>query len=56
MDDGDDRQAELAAFFTDSMTGLEDWTFPVNHVSVDGDEVVVKIRQVLSGAKRSGSP
>jgi hypothetical protein len=42
-------------FLVDSMTGIEDWTFPVDHVYVDGDEVVVKYRQVLpDGRQQSG--
>ena len=46
---------EIRRFLVDSMTGIEDWTFPVDHVYVDGDEVVVKYRQVLpDGRQQSG--
>jgi hypothetical protein len=38
-------------FLVDSMTGIEDWTFPVDRLYVDGDEVVVKFRQVLPGGR-----
>jgi ketosteroid isomerase-like protein len=38
-------------FLVDSMTGIEEWTFPVDKVFVDGDEVVVKYRQVLPGGR-----
>ena len=45
----------IRAFLVDSMTGIEDWTFPVDHVYVDGDQVVVKYRQVLpDGRQQSG--
>ena len=42
----------IEAFLRDSMTGIEDWTFPVDHVYVDGDEVIVKFRQVLPGGRQ----
>jgi len=42
-------------FLIDSMTGIEDWTFPVDSVHVAGDEVVIKYRQVLpDGRQQSG--
>jgi ketosteroid isomerase-like protein len=45
----------IREFLVDSMTGIEDWTFPVDHVYVDGDQVVVKYRQVLpDGRQQSG--
>jgi ketosteroid isomerase-like protein len=43
---------EIRAFLVDSMTGIEDWTFPVDHLYVDGDEVIVKFRQVLPGGRQ----
>lgn len=46
----------IEAFLRDSMTGIEDWTFPVDHVYVDGDEVIVKFRQVLPGQRPDGTP
>ena len=46
---------EVRAFLVDSMTGIEDWTFPVDHIYVDGNDVVVKYRQVLpDGRQQSG--
>lgn len=47
--------AEIERFLIDSMTGIEDWAFPVDAVYVSGDEVVVKFRQVLPGRKADGS-
>lgn len=45
----------IREFLVDSMTGIEDWTFPVDHVYVDGDQVIVKYRQVLpDGRQQSG--
>ncbi|MCU1373500.1 MAG: ketosteroid isomerase-like enzyme [Actinomycetia bacterium] len=43
---------EIRAFLVESMTGIEDWTFPVDHLYVDGDEVIVKFRQVLPGGRQ----
>lgn len=46
---------EIRQFLVDSMTGIEDWTFPVDHVYVDGDDVIIKFRQVLpDGRAQSG--
>jgi hypothetical protein len=42
---------EIREFLVDSMTGIEDWTFPVDQVWVDGDEVGIKYRQVLPGGR-----
>lgn len=45
----------IREFLVDSMTGIEDWTFPVDHVYVDGNLVAVKYRQVLpDGRQQSG--
>jgi ketosteroid isomerase-like protein len=46
----------IAQFFVESMTGLEDWMFPIDLVTVDGDEVLVKFRQVLPGSAADGRP
>jgi limonene-1,2-epoxide hydrolase len=47
---------EVKAFMVESMTGLEDWRFPIDFTAVDGDNVVVKWRQVLpSGHEQSGA-
>jgi ketosteroid isomerase-like protein len=42
----------ITEFFEESMRGLEDWHFPIEAVAVDGDEVLVKWRQVLPSGKR----
>lgn len=42
----------IRTFLVDSMTGIEDWTFPVDRLYVDGDEVIVKFRQVLPGGRQ----
>lgn len=45
----------IREFLTDSMTGIEDWSFPVDRVYVDGDAVAVKYRQILpDGRQQSG--
>lgn len=45
----------IREFLVDSMTGIEEWTFPVDRLYVDGDEVIVKYRQVLpDGRQQSG--
>jgi ketosteroid isomerase-like protein len=41
----------IRAFFEESMRGLEDWRFPIEVAAVDGDEVLVKWRQVLPGGR-----
>ena len=46
---------EIRTFMEESMTGLEDWTFPVEYIAVEGDDVVVKWTQVLPGTKPDGS-
>jgi limonene-1,2-epoxide hydrolase len=47
---------EVKAFMVESMTGLEDWRFPIDFTAIDGDNVVVKWRQVLpSGHEQSGA-
>ena len=43
---------ELREFLVDSMTGIEEWTFPVDRVWVDGDEGGIKYRQVLPGGRQ----
>ena len=45
----------IREFLVDSMTGIEDWTFPVDKVFVDGDEVVVKYRQVLPDGRQQSA-
>lgn len=42
-------------FLRDSMAGLDDWRFPVEFVAIEGDDVVVKWRQLTPGTKPDGS-
>ena len=37
---------ELRSFLDESMRGLEDWTFPVEFIAIEGDQVVIKWTQV----------
>lgn len=46
---------EIRAFMGESMTGLEDWTFPVEFIAIEGDQVVVKWTQELPGTKPDGT-
>jgi limonene-1,2-epoxide hydrolase len=45
---------EIRSFMVESMTGLEDWEFPIEFIAIDGDQVVVKWIQVLPGTKPDG--
>ena len=45
---------EIRAFMVESMTGLEDWTFPIEFIAIEGDQVVVKWQQVLPGERPDG--
>ncbi len=45
----------IREFFVESMTGLEDWRFPIEFTAVDGNNVVIKWLQVLpSGHRQTG--
>jgi ketosteroid isomerase-like protein len=46
----------IRAFFVESMTGLEDWRFPIRFTAIEGDEVVTVWDQVLPGARDDGRP
>ena len=46
--------AEIERFLRDSMTGIEDWRFPVDAAYLCGDEVILKYRQVLPGRRPDG--
>jgi ketosteroid isomerase-like protein len=48
-------RAEIAAFMEESMTGLEDWSFPIEFIAIDGDDVVVKWTQILPGTRPDGT-
>ena len=45
-----------ATVFGDAMVGLEDWKFPIEFYAIDGDNVVVKWKQILPGARDDGRP
>jgi hypothetical protein len=46
---------EIREFLVESMTGLEDWRFPIELTAVSGDDVVIKWTQILpSGHRQSG--
>jgi ketosteroid isomerase-like protein len=47
---------EIRRFLADSMTGIEDWRFPIDAAYVSGDEVVLKYRQVLPARRPDGRP
>ena len=42
--------------FGEAMEGLEDWQFPTEFFAIDGDNVVVKWKQLLPGSRSDGSP
>lgn len=46
---------QIREFLLDSMTGIEDWTFPVDGVFVHGDEIIVKYRQVLPDGRQQSA-
>jgi ketosteroid isomerase-like protein len=45
-----------ATVFGDAMVGLEEWKFPVEFYAIDGDNVIVKWKQILPGSRPDGSP
>ncbi len=47
---------EIRTFIEESMTGLEDWSFPIEYIAVEGDDVVIKWTQVLPGVRPDGTP
>jgi len=46
---------ELRSFLSDSMKGLEDWSFPIEFTAIDGDNVVIKWIQQLPGTRPDGT-
>jgi ketosteroid isomerase-like protein len=42
--------------FGEAMEGLEDWQFPTEFFAIDGDNVIVKWKQLLPGTRSNGSP
>ena len=45
----------IRSFILESMTGLEDWQFPVEFTAVAGDSAAVKWLQILPGQRADGS-
>src|SRR5678815_1443859 len=45
-----------ATVFGDAMEGFEDWKFPIEFIAIDGDNVLVKWKQVLPGHADDGRP
>jgi ketosteroid isomerase-like protein len=43
-----------ATVFGDAMVGFEDWKFPVEFYAIDGDNVLIKWKQVLPGTHADG--
>jgi ketosteroid isomerase-like protein len=41
--------------FGDAMEGLEEWKFPVEFYAIAGDNVIVKWKQILPGARDDGT-
>ena len=46
----------IREFFVESMTGLEDWRFPLLFTAMNGDEVVTVWQQILPGSRPDGRP
>jgi len=45
----------ILKFFEDSMTGLEDWTFPLEWMAVDGDHLLTGWQNRLPGQRADGT-
>jgi len=43
-----------ATVFGDAMVGLEEWTFPVEFYAIEGDNVLIKWKQLLPGKRENG--
>jgi hypothetical protein len=44
-----------ATVFGDAMVGLEEWKFPTEFYAIEGNNVLVKWKQVLPGRRADGS-
>jgi ketosteroid isomerase-like protein len=42
--------------FGDAMVGFEEWQFPTEFYAIEGDNVLVKWKQILPGQRDDGSP
>ena len=45
----------ILQFQRDSMTGLEDWTFPIEWITIDGNRVIIKFWNRLPGQRADGT-
>ena len=45
----------IREFLLDSMTGIEEWAFPVDGVFVNGDEIIIKYRQVFPDGRQQSA-
>ncbi len=45
----------IREFLLDSMTGIEEWSFPVDGVFVNGDEIIIKYRQVFPDGRQQSA-
>ena len=45
----------IVQFQRDSMTGLEDWTFPIEWITIDGNRIIIKFWNRLPGQRPDGT-
>lgn len=45
----------ITQFQRDSMQGLEDWTFPIEWITIDGNRVIIKFWNRLPGQRPDGT-
>ena len=45
-----------ATVFGDAMDGFDGWSFPIDFVVIEGDDVVIKWRQLLGATRPDGTP
>lgn len=45
----------IIQFQRDSMTGLEDWTFPIEWITIDGNRIIIKFWNRLPGQRSDGT-
>ena len=45
----------IMKFQRDSMSGLEDWTFPIEWIIIEGNRVVIKFLNRLPGQRPDGT-
>jgi hypothetical protein len=45
----------IREFLLDSMTGIEEWRFPVDGVFVNDDEIIIKYRQVFPDGRQQSA-